>query len=319
MDPELRGIIFDGDVYFTDKPLDLPFKVLFAKKVYSQTHNRWNFYVIDSNYQAKIIFEDDGLKIQSMSEEIKVIDIAIKGVEIFLLSGEGDLYFRNESSDDLIAINRGTKFKHINSGFRGELIAIDVNGNIWTDNPYIISNNYSFEDEDDEKLIQCTSGFNFIQVEFSDDNIVCLDSEGSLYIVGNNSLNELCCMTEKIERLTKVISDVKFRKIAKSAHFTALIDFDNGLWMCGNTPFVHLKPFYRPHLETEKDRLLRKVLLDVKDISVGPLYIIAQLLDDSIKIATRKAWPNENYYIDHRHFYTVNGMIADKLFNNMTQ
>lgn len=320
MDPGLRGVINEGAIYFGKTALNLPFKVVSAKKVYSKMHDVWMFYVIDINHQAWVIY-NNGNSYFLVTDTIKVIDIAIVGNLTVILSDDGKLFIQEEEvfnhyPNELTEINIGTSFISVSSGFHDELVAIDVDGNLWTHNPGLFSNNYVDKVNlfETQMLIRCTNGFNFIQVEFGEYNIICLDSEGSLYVLGDNSNHELCCINENIDTLTKILVDIKFRKIARTSYFTALIDFEDNLWVCGIDPS---KDDHDPEAEDEAEEvfLSRKALSDVKDIYVGNHYIIAKLSDNAVVIVSGNPWPTHSQPIVG--FNIVEDMRADKLFNNM--
>lgn len=320
MDSELRGIIFDGDIYFERNPLDLFFKVFSAKKVVGRDGTE-ELFVIDENSKLWLLLrnedgDEDAVVPFLITSKIKVIDVTRNNGILVLLSERGDLYhvyihenidIRSNREPNIKIMDMKQKFKYINSGESDILVAIDREGNLWCDDQEFLLGAPA-PAPTERKLIQCTSGIDFIQAEFGRENLVCLDSEGVLYVVGTNQSDQLCCLNKPILKLTEVVNGTQFKKISVDDNYTALIDFDDNLWICGTPVFTGGR----------KDERLVKVLSNVKDVSVGPLYIIAQLLDDSISVMSYQKWIDERpANFNRNQFYIIDQMKADKLFNNM--
>lgn len=309
------GIIFNNELYFNRDPSNLGINVFSAKTMISEKSvDSRRLYVIDTEDAAwEVSYKNGSYKAYKDDEiDVPIIDIAVSldRNNTCILTREGDIFISTYSQTEYRQLNLGTKFKSIHSGFRHELIAIDVNGNLW-------SNGIPLEEKKKDvgtNLIQYTKNIVFIQAEFGADNLTCLDVEGNIYVLGDTSAHDLLSFGGDTDVFKKVSSPIKFRKISKAFVYTALIDVNDNLWICGR--YFGLKENtgsnFRDYFK------LKYYLPNVKDIAVSDDYILVQLFDNSLMISSTKPWPDRENFIEGE-FTAIEAMKADKLFNVMNK
>lgn len=307
MDPELRGVIFDNKIYFGREPLDLPFYVKLAKII-----DETELYIIDTNNNLwlcvsenhdKDVFEYDENEmakpvLTQITKGLNVVDV-IQNVRssILILTADGKLFFHDFVYFDEIKL--GVELVSI-SFKREKIIGIDREGNLWKGTTF-------------ENFKQYTKDIRFLQAETNDDNLICLNDEGYLYVMGTNRNYDICCDEQLIPVLTKISTPIQFKKIFRERLFTAFIDTENNLWLCGH-PFLSIG--IRQRLDA--DLKLHFVIANVADVSIGRKYLMAHLLDGTLMIYSSKPWPiNDNGNFSPDTFNVVNGIEVDRLFNNM--
>lgn len=316
MDLFQRGFIFDGKIYFGKNPYDLPMKVISVKSYPDR------LYIIDENGGLWLFDYDPNVenvqaRLKHLVDNIRIMDVCEYGEkELIVLSEEGDLYLYY-GGKKLERIYTDAKFMVINSSLESYVVAIDVNGNLWSRDIIFLKKPYISSGKID--LVQCTDMIKFKQAEYGIGNLICLDEDGNLYCIGSNTNKDLIVDIPYINGFTKLNCNKKFKKIIKSNDYTALIDVKNDLWICGK--------YFRTLVTDPMSRPI-KIAENVLDVSVGQSHIFIKLSDDKLIIDSIYTWPivkgvnrqvdsYETMDIGSERYSILEGMHAYKFFNNM--
>lgn len=335
MDNFDRGFITNGNIYFTDNPVQrLPMKVIsvkimsFAMYIIDEENNLWYGYVT-TNSEGN--FDEYGdvimvLEFELLIYEVKVADICEYGQDLIILSKEGELYSMNnpKGRGSLEKIDIDAKFVSINSegesmlGGAVAIVAIDTRGNLWSNQINFIEDEQGYLNHVQRiDLQQRTQDIYFEQAEYGNKNLMCLDNEGDLYCVGKNTSNDLIVDEENVNQLTKILFPTKFRKIFKTREYTALIDVDNSLWICGKH-FSYIQMLDRMGVPiSQRDyNTPRKILENVDSVSGSIDHTLVKLLDGTLMIDTADQIIRNADHIPGTYLI-LEDMTADKLFNHI--
>lgn len=181
-----------------------------------------------------------------ITDRYKVIDFTLSNKNIYIVDDMGDIYFgpatllssENNQQWQRMGPETSINFKRIVGNDHG-IVALSVDGDIWCDQDYFLTHNYSLPDGydyDESYLYQLSMGLNIQKcyMNMNGEFLVAIDFDGNVY-ANNAAINNV-----KLDRIYRL--DLQGKKIKdaiiNNEKFLMLVDINDDLLLPYHESFI---------------------------------------------------------------------------------
>lgn len=265
MSNRLSAIIKNGKAFILDEKKSKTFEEL-DTNFDVKTVKILDGYIFLISTTDKLFMIDSEDNIIPILPAINIYDLCYEYDDLYIINTSGRLFYCGAvfgNNKMFESLNPLIKFKQIYRCF-SQLIAIDVDGNLWCDFDTHERFFGKLRISDPHQLLKLTRNIYFVTLSMRAYRIIALDSNGSVYVAFAH---------QGIKHLDT--KNIKFRYVSSGRRHTALIDINNNFWIF------------------EKDSLTFKLnSTNVDELACGAYHTIAKFENGDIALS-KDRFPEE--------------------------